>query len=93
MTTVRTDCAHGCGQVTLTADDITLELAAGQGDGRYRFNCPTCGRPARRPATQQTVSILLASGARPTLTPADVDEAARRIGAATTSEILRAAGA
>lgn len=61
MTTIRTTCSR-CGDVELTVSDISLELAAGAGTGRYVFECPFCESMEHRPANERVVSILLATG-------------------------------
>lgn len=61
MTTIRTTCSR-CGDVELTTGDVGLELLEDRGEGHYRFDCPTCGRTQRRPASHRVVSILLATG-------------------------------
>ena len=61
MTTIRTTCAT-CGVVELTPADVVLELAAGAGEGRYRFDCTMCGSTQRHPVGRRAVSVLLATG-------------------------------
>ena len=61
MTTIKTTCSS-CGDVELRSDDLTLELAASQATGQYRFTCPYCERFEYRPANERVVAILLATG-------------------------------
>lgn len=61
MTTIRTTC-HACGEVELLPGELSLELTALSGTGKYRFDCPSCGDVQRRPANHRVVSILLATG-------------------------------
>lgn len=92
-TVVRVEChTLGCGTVEVTADRISLDVQDGHTDGHYRFTCPNCATPARRPADSRLVSILLASGARPALTDGHVAAAVQEIRDASTREILEAAG-
>ncbi len=61
MTTIRTTCPL-CGDVELIPGELSLELTAGNGAGRYLFACPDCGDEQRRPANHRVVAILLATG-------------------------------
>ncbi|HEX9866600.1 MAG TPA: hypothetical protein VGC03_16680 [Acidimicrobiia bacterium] len=61
MTTIKTTCTR-CGDIHLTPDDVALELRPGGREGDYRFKCPTCTEPQRRPANSRVVSVLLATG-------------------------------
>jgi hypothetical protein len=62
MATIRTNCPT-CGQVDLSAEAISLEVA-GDGDrGRYAFTCPDCRSDITRAADRKVVSLLLAAGA------------------------------
>jgi hypothetical protein len=62
LTTIKTSCTR-CGDIHLTPDDVALELRPGGREGDYRFKCPTCTEPQRRPANSRLVSVLLAAGA------------------------------
>jgi hypothetical protein len=61
MTTIKTTCIR-CGGITLTPNDVALELRPGRREGDYRFRCPTCAEPQRRPANPRVVGVLLATG-------------------------------
>lgn len=61
MTTIKTTCSR-CGDIHLTPDDVALELRPGGREGDYRFRCPSCTSPQRRPANSRVVSVLLATG-------------------------------
>jgi hypothetical protein len=61
MTTIKTTCTL-CGAIELTPGDLTLELRPGGREGNYRFNCPRCAEPQRRPANPRMVSVLMATG-------------------------------
>lgn len=61
MTTIKTTCSS-CGNIELRSDDLTLELAASETTGQYRFCCPYCESAQYRPATERVVAILLAIG-------------------------------
>jgi hypothetical protein len=62
LTSIRTSCID-CGDVELSIDDIALELPDAGGEGRYRFNCPSCGATYHRPASAKVIEALLAIGA------------------------------
>jgi hypothetical protein len=61
MTTIKTTCIR-CGGINLKPDDVALELRPGRREGDYRFRCPTCAEPQRRPANPRVVGVLLATG-------------------------------
>ena len=62
MATIRTNCPT-CGEVDLSPEAISLEVA-GDGDrGRYAFTCPDCSADITRAADRRAVSLLLAAGA------------------------------
>jgi hypothetical protein len=61
MTTIKTSCIR-CGGIHLTPNDVALELRPGRREGDYRFKCPTCAAPQRRPANPRVVGVLLATG-------------------------------
>ncbi|HEX6286967.1 MAG TPA: hypothetical protein VFZ80_05735 [Acidimicrobiia bacterium] len=61
MTTIKTVCVR-CGGIRLTPDDVALELRPGRREGAYRFKCPTCAVPHRKPANPRVVRVLLATG-------------------------------
>jgi hypothetical protein len=61
MTTIKTTCIR-CGGIKLTPDDVALELRPGRREGAYRFKCPTCAAPQRKPANPRVVRVLLATG-------------------------------
>ena len=61
VTTIKTTCA-ACGDLELSSDELTLELAPEMATGRYRFACPFCRVVQDRPANERVVAILLAIG-------------------------------
>ncbi len=61
MTTIKTTCT-ACGDVELSSDELTLELAPAMATGRYGFVCPFCTVTQHRPANERVVAILLAIG-------------------------------
>ena len=63
MGTIRITCPN-CGDLELPADDVSLEMAVGAKEGRYRFGCWYCGTTHRRPASRKIVRKLLAAGVR-----------------------------
>jgi hypothetical protein len=62
MMTIKTTCTR-CGAIELTGTELALELLPGSREGHYRFTCPTCSEPQRRPANARVVTVLLATGA------------------------------
>ncbi len=70
MTTIKTTCDL-CGDVELGPDDLALELDPTGKTGVYRFSCPECDVLQRRPANARVVSVLLATGVRYDIIPAD----------------------
>lgn len=62
MAIIRTNCPT-CGEVDLSPEAISLEVA-GDGDrGRYAFTCPDCSADVIRAADRRAVGLLLAAGA------------------------------
>jgi hypothetical protein len=61
MTTIKTTCSR-CGDIHLTPGDLALELSPTSDEGSYRFTCPMCDLPQRRPANARVVSVLMATG-------------------------------
>ena len=62
MATIRTNCPT-CGQVDLSAEAISLEVAGSGDRGRYAFTCPDCSADITRAADRTAVRLLLAAGA------------------------------
>lgn len=61
MTTIRASCP-ACGDVPLTEVDVTCLTFADDGDGQYRFVCPTCDEIVVKPAQRRTLNLLAAGG-------------------------------
>jgi predicted RNA-binding Zn-ribbon protein involved in translation (DUF1610 family) len=63
MTTVRAQCPV-CGDVSLRIDDVIVMVHEDDdGNGTYRFRCPTCAETVRRDASARIVDLLLSAGA------------------------------
>ena len=73
MTTIKTTCA-ACGDVELSSDELTLDLAPAMASGRYGFACPFCQVIQHRPANERVVAILLAIGVSYSVTDDVVSE-------------------
>ncbi len=73
MTTIKTTCG-ACGDVELSSDDLTLDLAPAMATGRYGFACPFCRVTQHRPANERVVAILLAIGVPYSVTDQMVSE-------------------
>jgi hypothetical protein len=63
MTTIRAQCP-GCGDVRLTAADVTVRVCSDDDSGAYRFRCPSCDAPVAKPASAHIVELLVSSGVR-----------------------------
>ena len=63
MTTIRANCPS-CGDVQLTADDLTVRVCADDERGSYCFQCPECTRAVAKEATRRIVDLLVSSGVR-----------------------------
>lgn len=87
MTTIRANCPS-CGDVQLTAGDLTVRVCADTERGSYCFRCPECDRAVAKDASQRIVDLLVSSGVRMQVwrLPAEMHEA--RAGAALTPDDL-----
>ena len=87
MTTIRANCP-GCGDVQLTADDLTVRVCADDERGSYCFRCPDCRRAVAKEASRRIVDLLVSSGVRMQVwkLPAELSES--RIGPALTPDDL-----
>lgn len=63
MTTIRGACPL-CGDVQLTADDITIRVCADDERGSYVFRCPDCSGLVVKDASRRLVDLLVSSGVR-----------------------------
>ncbi|HEX6311404.1 MAG TPA: hypothetical protein VF152_07225 [Acidimicrobiia bacterium] len=63
MTTIRAQCPS-CGDVRLTAADVTVRVCSDDDSGAYRFRCPGCDAPVTKPASAHVVELLVSSGVR-----------------------------
>lgn len=61
MTTIKATCP-GCGEVELTAPDLTLMVCPSAPLSYYSFVCPACHDWVRKPADDHIVSLLISGG-------------------------------
>ena len=66
MTTIKATCP-GCGEISLSADDILLRIGAATAGSSYGFDCPDCGDFVEKPADERVVRLLLSGGVMPVL--------------------------
>jgi hypothetical protein len=87
VTTIRANCPS-CGDVQLTAGDLTVRVCSDTEQGSYNFRCPSCRAAVAKDASRRIVDLLVSSGVRmqvwrlpaelsesrtgPTLTPDDL---------------------
>jgi hypothetical protein len=65
MTTIKATCPT-CGEVELTADDLTLMVCSQASLSYYAFRCPRCIEEIRKPADDHIISLLISGGVRAT---------------------------
>src|SRR5437870_12552261 len=63
VTTIRANCPT-CGDVQLTADDLTVRVCADDERGSYCFRCPDCRQAVAKEASRRIVDLLVSSGVR-----------------------------
>ena len=63
VTTIRANCPS-CGDVQLTADDLTVRVCADDERGSYCFRCPDCRQAVAKEASRRIVDLLVSSGVR-----------------------------
>ena len=87
VTTIRANCPS-CGDVQLTADDLTVRVCADDERGSYCFQCPECRGAVAKEASRRIVDLLVSSGVRMQVwrLPAELTET--RIGAPLTPDDL-----
>ena len=61
MTTIKASCPD-CGEVELTAADVTLMVCSYAPLSYYTFECTQCRVAVRKPADDHVVSLLLSGG-------------------------------
>ena len=76
MTTIRANCPS-CGDVQLTAEDLTVRVCADDERGSYCFRCPDCQQAVAKEASRRIVDLLVSSGVRMQVwrLPAELTEA------------------
>lgn len=87
VTTIRANCPS-CGDVQLTADDLTVRVCADDERGSYCFRCPDCQGAVAKEASRRIVDLLVSSGVRMQVwrLPAELNES--RVGAPLTPDDL-----
>jgi hypothetical protein len=80
VTTIRANCPS-CGDVQLTADDLTVRVCADDERGSYCFQCPECMRAVAKDATRRIVDLLVSSGVRMQVWRLPAELAEPRVGA------------
>ncbi len=63
MTSIKASC-YDCGEIELTADDVTLMVCNHAASSYYTFVCPGCEALVRKPADDHVVSLLMSGGVR-----------------------------
>lgn len=66
MTTIKATCP-GCGEVSLSAEDILLRIGTTSVMNSYGFDCPDCGDFVEKPADERVVRLLLSGGVMPVM--------------------------
>ena len=76
VTTIRANCPS-CGDVQLTADDLTVRVCSDDERGSYCFQCPECRGAVAKEASRRIVDLLVGSGVRMQVwrLPAELHEA------------------
>jgi hypothetical protein len=87
VTTIRANCPS-CGDVQLTAGDLTVRVCADDERGSYCFRCPDCRQAVAKEASRRIVDLLVSSGVRMQVwrLPAELNES--RIGPPLTPDDL-----
>lgn len=76
MADIRANCPS-CGQVGMSAEAISLQIAGDGERGQYAFTCPDCSTDVTRPADPKVVAVLLAAGANTQGVPEEPTAAAQ----------------
>jgi len=63
VTTIKASCPT-CGEVELTAKNISLRVCNHAPLSYYAFDCPTCRDEIRKPADDHIISLLMSGGVR-----------------------------
>ena len=76
MTTIRANCP-ACGDIQLTAAELTVRVCSDDDRGSYWFSCPECERPVTKDASPRIIELLVSSGVRKQVwrLPAEMREA------------------
>lgn len=61
MATIRASCPD-CGDIELTARDVTVRVCVEDNRGSYAFRCPDCRMAVTKPAEPRIVDLLVSSG-------------------------------
>jgi predicted RNA-binding Zn-ribbon protein involved in translation (DUF1610 family) len=63
VTTIKASCPN-CGEVKLTAEDVSLVVCSNSPLSYYAFICPSCREEVRKPADDHIICMLLSGGIR-----------------------------
>lgn len=61
MTSIKATCPT-CGEVELTAEDVTVVVCSNAQLSYYAFDCAGCVQQVRKPADRRVVSLLVTGG-------------------------------
>jgi len=64
MSNIKATCP-ACGEVSLAAEDIGLQIEPSSQEGSYRFECPGCDLVVQRPADARIIRLLISGGVTP----------------------------
>jgi hypothetical protein len=87
VTTIRANCPS-CGDVQLTADDLTVRVCADDERGSYCFRCPDCRTAVAKDASRRIVDLLVSSGVRMQVWRLPAELAESRVGPPLTPDDL-----
>jgi hypothetical protein len=75
VTKIKAECPR-CGNVRLTPPEVTVRVCTDDGQGAYRFRCPTCETAALHEASPAICSLLRQAGCAEEAwsLPAELDE-------------------
>lgn len=61
MTTIKASCP-GCGDISLTPDEVRLVVCSLESWSYYAFDCPDCTTDVRKPADEEIIALLISGG-------------------------------
>jgi hypothetical protein len=87
MTTIKASCPR-CGEVELTAADMSLMVCTSAPLSYYAFRCPSCRDEVRKPADDHIISLLMSGGVKASVWEVPQEALEPRSGAALTYDDL-----